>query len=306
MENLISKFREVWYKRNNGIIQLIVLNVMLFSLVHIFWLVTSLLDTPKAMEVLGANLYLSSSFSTFLYHPWTLFFNFFTEGRGETALLHTLFNMLTLYWFGQMAMAYMGNRRFVALYVYGGLAGGLAYLALVNLNPMLLNLSQPSYMYGATACIYAVITGTAVLVPNVKVRLLFLGDVAIKYVALVYIILSFFGAGSKNMAANFAYLGGVVMGIIFMLSYQKGRDLGVYFWTIIDFFSKISTPKPKIRVKQKATAGGTKSSKIEGYSGKSSPTQDEVDAILDKISAYGYESLTTEEKQTLFKASQKK
>ena len=83
--------------------------------------------------------------------------------------------------------------------------------------------------------------------------------------------------------------------------------MGRPLWAMLNAMKGVFTPKSTIRVKQKATAGGAKASRSEAYSGKSGvPSQDEIDAILDKISAYGYESLTTEEKQLLFKASQKK
>ncbi len=306
MESLLEKFKATWSKSNNGVVQLIVLNVMLLAFIHLFWGISSLLDVPQALDMLLANIYLPANPKTFLFHPWTLFLNFFTEGRGETAILHTLFNLFTFYWFGQVATEYMGNRRMVALYVYGGIATGLVYLLLMNTVPDLVTVSSSSSLFGMTGCIFAVIAGVAVLVPNVHLRLLFLGDVALKYIAIVYILLAFFGAGSKNIGANFAYLGGALFGVLFTLSYKKGNDLSSYFWNVINFFGNLFKPKPKIKVKQKATAGGAKASRVENYSTKSSPSQDEVDAILDKISAYGYESLTTEEKQTLFKASQKK
>jgi membrane associated rhomboid family serine protease len=306
MENLIDKFKETWTKHNNGMMQLIVLNVLVFIFIHLFWAVASLLDSPKAFEILRESIYMPANIKDFAFHPWTLFTNFFTEGHGDAAFLRTIFNLLALYWFGQVATAYMGNRRFVALYVYGGIAGGLAYLLLMNTVPYLAAASSSSNLFGITACLYAVVVGTAVLVPNVNLRLLFLGDVPMKYIALVYVLLSFFGSGSKNMGANLAYLGGALLGALFVLSYKRGTDWSVYFWNFMNFFGTIFKPKPKIKVKQKATAGGAKSSRVETYSGKSSPSQDEVDAILDKISAYGYESLTMEEKQTLFKASQKK
>jgi hypothetical protein len=216
--------------------------------------------------------------------------------------------MLGLYWFGRIVDEYLGNAKLISLYVYGGIVGGICYIILLNSIPTLNAISSEIGVAGARASIYAIAVGAATLVPNLTLHLLFIGPVQLKYVVAIYVFLAFIGLAGGDAGSSVAYLGGALLGYIYIQRLQKGQDLGRPLWIVLNGIKNIFSGKPKIKVKQKATAGGaSKASRSEGYSGKGGvPSQDEIDALLDKISAYGYDSLTTEEKQTLFKASQKK
>jgi hypothetical protein len=214
--------------------------------------------------------------------------------------------MLGLYWFGLIFTDLVGSRKLTALYIFGGLAGGLSYILIMQFSSL-----QSSGLIGASASIYAITVGAATLAPDFRLNLLFFGPVKIKYIALAYVFLSFIGSSglSGNAGGNIAHLGGALVGYLFVRSLQNGNDWSKPFYIAIDSIEGIFKPKPKLRVtyqKQTVTQGyGSTRVKQNNTNANQYPNQKEIDAILDKISEQGYEKLSTEEKQLLFKASQK-
>jgi membrane associated rhomboid family serine protease len=303
MKTFIDDLKQTWHKPNNGLVQLIVINVIVFVCVNIIWVFAALFKAPAVFAAVQYALFIPAPITEFITRPWTLFTYFFTHQD----FFDILFSMLGLYWFGRIIHEYLGNPKVISLYIYGGVMGGICYLILLNTIPTLDAIGSEVGVVGARASVYAIAVAAATLVPNLTLHLLFLGPVQLKYVVAVYVFLAFISLAGANAGASVAYLGGAVMGYIFIAFLQKGKDLGKPIWIVLHGIQNLFRPKPTIKVKQRATAGGAKASRNEKYSAKStSPTQDEIDEILDKISAYGYEALTTEEKQILFKASQRK
>jgi membrane associated rhomboid family serine protease len=306
MSTFIEDFKTTWSKPNNGLMQLIVLNVIVFVVLNTIWVFSKLFDYRPMYLVMRDVLFMPYQLPEFIVRPWTLFTYFFTHQD----FLHILFNMLGLYWFGRIIDEYAGNQRLIGIYIYGGIAGGLLYLLLLNTIPTLSTISNDVGMIGASGSVYAIAVAAAVLVPNLSLHLLFFGAVQLKYLVAIYVFLSFIGLGGENAGGSVAHLGGALMGFVFAAQYRKGNDWSRPIWRLFSWLNSWRKPQPtRFSTRQKTTVGGSaKNSRAEnGYSGKTyTPSQDEIDAILDKISAYGYESLTTEEKQILFKASQKK
>jgi len=164
-------------------------------------------------------------------------------------------------------------------------------------------------MLGASASVYAVVVGAATFMPNYTFFLLLIGPVKIKYIAIFYVFLSFAQTIGDNAGGNLAHLGGALIGFIFITQLRKGNDWGAPVYATLTFFSKLFTRKPKIKVSHKRSASRPASSSSSHRSTapkkEVNPDQKEIDAILDKISEKGYESLTKEEKQKLFNASKK-
>lgn len=303
MKTFIDDLKQTWHKPNNGLVQLIVINVIVFVVLKIVWVFSELLKVPDVFAVLQYTLFIPAPIMEFITRPWTLFTYFFVHQD----FFDILFCMMGLYSFGRIVHEYVGNPKVISIYIYGGILGGISYLLLLNSVTPLDSIGSEIGVAGSRASVYAIAIAAATLVPNLTLHLLFIGPVQLKYVVFVYVFLGVIGFAGANAGASVAYLGGALMGYIFVVRLRKGQDLGKPIWAIINGIKNLFKPKPTFKVKQKATAGGAKASRMENYSGKSgSPTQDEVDEILDKISAYGYEALTTEEKQILFKASQRK
>jgi hypothetical protein len=210
--------------------------------------------------------------------------------------------MLGLYWFGRLIQEYLGNHRLFALYILGGLSGAILYLAAYNSLPGLQGrIAGPEYIIGASASVTAIIVAAATLLPDYTFMLILIGPVKIKWIALVTVLLSWVTISGGNPGGGIAHLGGALLGFIFIKQLKAGRDIGAPITAIREWFSR----GPNMRVTHRQpvatsarSAGSTKSS------GSAAAGQDEIDLILDKISHSGYESLSKDEKQKLFRASQ--
>jgi hypothetical protein len=165
---------------------------------------------------------------------------------------------------------------------------------------------------GASAGVSAIIVGAAALLPNHSFVLLFIGPVKIKYIALFYVIFkSFAGLDGPNAGGELAHLGGAAIGYLYISQLRRGRDIGAWLTAIFDGLVKLFH-RPRIRVshRREKTYSTSYTQSKSSYRQATAPanskiSQDEIDAILDKISEKGYESLSKEEKQKLFNASKK-
>lgn len=272
MSTLWQDIQYKMLKSDSKINLLIGINVVVFLLLII----------PGIAPVVADNILLSADFSALVRHLWTPFTYMFA-GVG---FLSVLFNMLWLHWMGRIFEEYLNHKRLVGLYIAGGLAGALFYIAGYHL----LNLAGFGFaaipITGATVSVIAIIVATATLLPDHEVQLIIIGPVKLKWIALVYVALALLGAG-RNPGGAFANLGGALFGFIYIKQLQRGND-----W--LGSVNKLFAPKPKMRVvtheaPQKRTSNA--------------PRQDEIDRILDKISVSGYDSLSKTEKEILFRAS---
>jgi hypothetical protein len=195
------------------------------------------------------------------------------------------------------------------VYVLGALAGGLFYLLMYNLIPFYIENSVGTIgLVGASAAIFAVMMAIVTLIPDYTFFLLFLGPVKIKYIAMFFIVVSFIGITGGNMGGNLAHLGGVIMGYVYTKQLQAGVNWGNWVTATIDWFGRLLKPSPKVKVTYRKAEPVRKAATNAAGQPKvpfNKATQEEIDAILDKISDKGYESLTKEEKEKLFNASKK-
>lgn len=303
----LDDFKHAFNRPNNAHTQLIIINVVVFLVLAILRVFSSLLGFEGVFGFVYDQFTIPPVFADFLHRPWTLLTYAFAHSLSD--IFHILFNMLIFYWFARLIIEYLGSDKVISLYVLGALAGGVVYLMVYNLVPFYIERSGFPGMVGASAAVYAVTVAAATLVPNYTFFLLFLGPVKIKYIAGFYIVLSFLGSVGSNAGGNIAHLGGALMGYIFIKQLQKGNDWGSWVISTMNFFKSFFVRQPNIKVSYKkktsSTTSGKSASKSAGSSKSSKASQDEIDAILDKISEKGYESLSKEEKQKLFNASRK-
>lgn len=304
-DNIFDEFKNAFNRPNNGLIQIILINVAVFVFIKFLYVILWFIDSRGLYEVILRYVMLPADPVKFIFQPWSLITYFFTH----EGFFHILFNMLFLFWFGKLIQEFIGDKKVISLYVLGGIIGGLLYILLYNILPQF---NTESYMLGASAGVFAIVVGAATFMPNYTLYLLLLGPVRIKYIAIFYVLLSFFSIPDGNAGGNIAHLGGAAIGYIFIKQLQKGNDLGLWIFSVLDFFKGFFTKKSNIRVSynKKSQQSSRKRTKakvnVNQSSAKSnSPSQDEIDAILDKISQTGYESLSKEEKQKLFSASKK-
>jgi hypothetical protein len=213
---------------------------------------------------------------------------------------HILFNMLWLYWFGKIFLEFLDQRKLVAVYILGGISGSVLYILSFNIFPVFDSMVGESVAIGASASVMAIVVAAAAYVPDYPVHLLLLGRVRIKYVALAIFILTSFMDFSVNSGGKIAHIGGAVFGYFYTLNLRRGRDAGKFLNRFLDSVVTLFRPRRKMKVTYRKKADD-----IE-YNMKKAEHQARINAILDKISKGGYESLTKEEKDTLFRESQKK
>jgi membrane associated rhomboid family serine protease len=299
---MFEEFKNAFNRYNNGHVQLIIINLAVFVVMAVTMVIMRIGGLDELWSAIHEQFQIPARFSEFVTRPWSLITYMFTHDLS--GILHILFNMLIMYWFGKLFVEYLGSDKVVAVYLLGGLAGGIFYLLAYNTIPYFVAQSQAFRigMVGASASVNAIVVATATLLPNYTFFLLFIGPVRIKYIAAVFVFLSFLGSVGDNAGGNIAHLGGALMGFIYMKQLQAGMNWGGWITVTLDWFRDLFKEKPKVKVSyRKERPSGTRG----GMPEKPSYTQEEIDRILDKISEGGYESLTKDEKEKLFNASKK-
>ena len=284
------------FRNGSNLTRLISINIAVFVLITIVAVIGFLLNNQ---EISGKALDLFSvpaSLNTLLTRPWTLITYMFTHKD----IWHILFNMLWLYWFGRIFLEYLDERKLVAVYLLGGLSGALVYILSFNIFPAFTGVVADSVAIGASASVMAIVIAIATYVPDYTVQLILLGRIKIKYMALAIFVLTSVMDFSINSGGKLAHIGGAFFGYFYIINLRHGHDIGKGFNSIIDFFATIFKPRKKLKVTHKKVATEYEYNKIKGEH------QKQINNILDKISKGGYESLTKEEKETLFKESQNK
>ncbi|QNF33843.1 rhomboid family intramembrane serine protease [Adhaeribacter swui] len=288
------------FRLRNALNQLILINVIIFVVLLLVRVILKIsTQTDGVFETILDYIAMPANPGIFLTRPWTIFTYFFTHRE----FFHIIFNMLNLYWFGMIIREYLGDKKLVSLYLLGGLAGGIFFVLFYNLIPFYQSRAIYATMIGASASVLAVTVAAATLLPNYTFNLLFIGPVKIKYIAAFFVLLSISGAIGDNAGGNLAHLGGALIGFVFIKQLQRGTDLGRPIHGIANFFRNLFKPRTPLKVTYK---NQSRSTSYSSASSSGEPSQTEIDLILDKISRSGYESLSKDEKQKLFRASQKK
>ena len=284
------------FRNGSNLTRLIYINIVVFFLITLIAVIGFLLNNP---EISGKTLDLFSvpaSLNALLIKPWTLITYMFTHKD----IWHILFNMLWLYWFGRIFLEYLDGRKLVAVYLLGGISGAMVYILSFNIFPAFTGVVSDSVAIGASASVMAIVIAIAAYVPDYTVQLFLLGRIKIKYMALAIFVLTSIMDFSVNSGGKLAHIGGAFFGYIYTINLRHGNDLGKGFNKIIDFFVTIFKPRKKLKVTHKKVATEYEYNKVK------TDHQKQINNILDKISKGGYDSLTKEEKETLFNESQKK
>jgi len=260
---------------------------------------------------------MSSDGLTLLTRPWILLTSMF----AHYDFWHILWNMLYLFWFGRIFGDFLGNQRVLPLYLLGGFAGSLLYFATYNLLPY--GGQEAGLALGASAAVMAIVTGAGTIAPDYSIRLLFLGNVKLKYlVAAILFIYLISLTNGVNEGGHYAHFGGALLGFIFVRQLQSGNDWSRPINQVLDqitgFFTRLldrnRRPRgPKViyrNPERRSKASQSRNKKGRSHGEARSDTaatnhQERLDAILDKIKKTGYDSLNEEEKEFLFNASKK-
>lgn len=296
---MFDDFKNAFSRYNNAHVQLILINVAIFLALALIRVPSEIFGFSNFFMLVYEQFSIPPTFAEFVTRPWTILTYAFAHDLS--GILHILFNMLILYWFGRIFVEYLGSDKLVAVYVLGAIAGAVFYLLAYNTLPFYME-RTPSGMVGASAAVLAIVVATATLLPDYSIYLLLLGPVRIKYIAGFIVIVSYIGSTGSNAGGNIAHLGGALMGFIYTKQLQAGVNWGSWVTATLEWMKSLFRRKPKVKVSYR-------NEQYQEYKKTSKPTsgisQAEIDAILDKISAGGYESLTKDEKEKLFNASKK-
>lgn len=240
---------------------------------------------------------LPGQFQQLLYRPWTLLSAMFTN----VGVWMVLGNMLWLWAFGFIFQDLSGNRKIIALYLYGGVAGSLGYLLASSLLP---ETTSAGLFYGAAPSVMAVAIATTMLSPYYRLFPQLMGGFPLWVLTVVYVLVSVATKPLQQPLSYLPLLAGGAMGFVFMQLIRMGYDLSDWMNRIFDWANDLFNPE---KPKQKKT--GIKD--IHFYKATRKPfdkkprlTQERIDALLEKIHQKGMDSLTQEEKEFLERASQ--
>tara|TARA_B100000809_G_scaffold28518_2_gene24788 strand:+ start:18859 stop:19752 length:894 start_codon:yes stop_codon:yes gene_type:complete len=286
------------YKNGSILIKLIFINVAVFLVVNVIGSLLHLFNITNGVDLFISWLALPSDVSELVFKPWTLITYMFLHKD----LFHMLFNMLVLYFGSQIFNQFLNEKKLLVTYLLGGLSGGILYVLAFNVFPVFESSVSNSIALGASASVMAILIGAATYVPNFVVKLIFLGNVKLKYIAMVYLVMDIVKIQGSNSGGHIAHLGGAIFGFFFIQQLKKGNDFTLGFSRFLDYLIVMFKPRKNMKVVYKKQ-GKTKSN--ADYNNQKVNNQKKVDSILDKISKSGYDSLSADEKSILFDASKK-
>ncbi len=275
------------FKEGSVLTRLIYVNIGVFlavKLVAVFFILAN------QQFSLAYWLSLPSGVSGLLQRPYTIISYMFLHEN----FIHILFNLMGLYWFGKLFLYSFEGDKLLGAYLLGGIAGGILYIASYSALPAFASVN--GLLLGASASVMAILVAVAVYDPDRQIVLVFIGGVALKYVAGFYVLLSVLSISSSNPGGNIAHLGGAAWGWFYIYQLRRGKDWGRGLVKFINKIPGMFAPKSKMKVTYKQAPRDD-----HEYNRQKNIKQDEINRILDKIAKSGYESLTKKEKDLLFK-----
>lgn len=230
--------------------------------------------------------------------PWGLFTYMFTQ----EGFLHLLFNMFMLYFGGQLFRLLLNDRKLVSVYLGGGIAGGILFILSYNIFPVFAEALPQSLAIGASASVLAVLAAAATFAPNYQVPLILFGNVKLKYLALVFVGIDLISMRQGNAGGHIAHLGGALWGFLYITVYQHYNHT---FLRLIHPFRNWHFPRKKKKTTFRQTYHNPRPERDEDFNARKAAEQQRIDEILDKISRSGYDKLSREEKEFLFRTGKK-
>jgi membrane associated rhomboid family serine protease len=293
MQSSRNFIEEIKYQLSHGTMtnKLIIYNVFVFAIILLLNILNLSLNQISLTEYFFT---LDTNIVGFIIKPWGIITSIFSHFE----IWHLIFNMLFLYFSGQLFEQIFDKRRLWQTYIFGGISGGMLEIAAHYLFPSFQNADH--VVVGASGSIMAIFTALAFHSPNIRVNLFGIFPVKIYLIAIFFLLNDLIGiADPSDNVAHFAHLGGAIFGLISIQSMHSSNNI---LSVLGSFFDRI---KKMITSGKSTKSGKAKIKTDEEYNLEKKRRQEKTDAILDKISKSGYESLTKEEKDFLFNQSKK-
>ena len=281
------------FSSGNALTKLIYINVGVFLLIKLLYVFSFLFSLP--FLTITDYLSLPANTSILAKKPWSIITYMFLH-KG---FMHLLFNILWLYFGGKIFLSFFDNKKLTSTYVLGGISGAMLFIISFNLFPAFENALPNAMALGASASVLAIIMAISTKSPNYIIRLFLIGNVKLKHIAVFSIALDILSIPQGNAGGHIAHLGGAFFGYLYVKQLNGGNDMASGFNKIMDYLTSMlrSTPKLKKAYSRKKSDQDFRKEKMQ--------EQAKIDKILDKIAKSGYEGLTKQEKDILFKASKK-
>ncbi|PQJ82150.1 rhomboid family intramembrane serine protease [Polaribacter glomeratus] len=274
------------YFNGNIVDKLIYINIAVF----VITLLISVLQGLYKGEInwLVAWFSLDDDYSSLFKKPWSII----TYGFLHADFLHILMNVLVLHFIGNLFIAFFTEKQLLSFYILGTFFGGLLFIFSQNYFPLFEGKS--SLLVGASAGISAIFIGIATYMPNYQLKLRFIGFVKLWYLAAFWLALDVIALDGNNAGGHFAHLGGSLFGFLYVTK-ANNKEINI-FNGILSLFKTKRKPLKTVYKSAKKTTNSEKNTDL---------TQQQIDAILDKISKSGYDTLTKNEKEFLFRQGKK-
>lgn len=281
----------IWMAQAPILSRLVLINIGIFLAFSILHLLSFLFALPVGIDdVLTKFLVAYASPTELLYLPWgVVTYQFLHAG-----LWHLLGNMFMLYFGGVLFSGLLGEKRMLRLYLFSGIVGALFFSFCYQVFPIFSSVRDQAFAMGASASVLGIVSAIAVYTPTYRVRLFGIWEIQLRYLALLLVLLDLVAIPDGNAGGHLAHLGGAGFGAWYAWRLKNGHEPLGWWMRIEAFVQNLFSGKPKSKSSSKQKA--TSNRRVD---------QNEVDAILDKISKSGYESLTKAEKEVLFRASGK-
>lgn len=298
IDSIRNDIRQI-FSSGNMVSRLLVINIFVFA---VLILLQAFLRNLGYFDPIFQNVALHGLPEKLLFKPWTVFSHMFVH----LGFWHLVWNMVGLHLFGRIVGDLLGDQRILPTYLMGGLAGAVIFI----LYAIITQTSYDITAHGASAAVCALAAVAGIIAPDYEIRLLLIGNIKLKYIVLAFIIMDLVGSqGYSNAGGHYAHLGGSLMGLMIALQLRNGVDLTS--WSSV--FSKgFQNRKPrstskvarKLKVEYKSPSLSGRHSLSDHYE-ETSDFEEELNRILDKIKATGYDKLTSEEKDFLTNASKR-
>ncbi|NLM93245.1 MAG: rhomboid family intramembrane serine protease [Bacteroidales bacterium] len=277
--------------------RLIMINLGVFILLNFVRLIFFLWNVQGVGDVMTAWLGVSSNPMRILSRPWTLLTYMFLH----LDFFHLIFNMIMLYVGGRLFSDFIGTGKLTVNYILGGLFGALFFVLAFNLFPVFSEVRSVAVALGASASVLAIFIAISVYMPDFELPLLLLGRIKLKYIAIVFVLIDILSIERGNPGGHIAHLGCAFWGSFYAKRLLAGKDPSSPINRWMKSLGSLFSRTPRMRVRYQRGRPLTD----DEYNDQRADRQKEIDRILDKISQSGYESLTSKEKELLFKVSGK-
>lgn len=277
---------QVKYQQANIVEKLIYINLAVFILVFVFNTFGFLLQSNHNFILTWFSL--PASFDAFIQKPWTII----TYGFVHAGFIHILFNLIALFFIGNLFVDYFTQKQLLTFYLLGTLFGGLVFLISYNYFPVFAENLDNNILLGASAGVSAIFIGIATYIPNYQFKIPLIGYIKLWYIAVFWVVIDIIQIPGGNAGGHLAHIGGALFGFLYV---SQASNINIGLWEkVAKLFKTKKKPLKTVYKTNKAS-----------YSKPNNANQEKINHILEKISKSGYDALSKEEKEFLFKQGTK-